>query len=81
MANQDNMDRIEIERYFSTAKRRNGMGLINKKREDTSLSVIAMSVMVTNIFGSFKSAIEEYDLKIKRSSKRSRPTSNQADAS
>lgn len=79
-ANQDNMDRIEIERYFSTAKRRNGMGLINKKREDTSLSVIAMSVMVTNIFGSFKSAIEEYDLKIKSSSKRSRSTSNQADA-
>lgn len=77
-ANQDNTDRIEIERYFSTAKRRNGMGIINKKREDTSLSTIAMSVMVTNIFGSFKSAIEEYDLKSKRTSKRSRPVSIQA---
>ena len=53
-------DRIEIERYFSSAKRRNGMGSINKKREDTSLSSIAMSVLVTNIFGTFKSAIEEY---------------------
>jgi hypothetical protein len=76
---QDNTDRIEIERYFSTAKRRNGMGIINKKREDTSLSTIAMSVMVTNIFGSFKSAIEEYDLKSKRTSKRLRPASIQAD--
>ena len=72
-ANQDNTDRIEIERYFSTAKRRNGMDIINKKREDTSLSTIAMSVMVTNIFGSFKSAIEEYELISKRTSKRSRP--------
>ena len=57
---RDNTDRIEIERYFSSAKRRNGMGSINKKREDTSLSSIAMSVLVTNIFGTFKSAIEEY---------------------
>jgi len=38
-----------------------------------------MSVMVTNIFGSFKSAIEEYDLKSKRTSKRLRPASIQAD--
>lgn len=29
-AAQDNADRIQIERYFSTAKRRNGMGLITK---------------------------------------------------
>lgn len=57
----DNADRIEIERYFSIAKRRNGMGLITKKRKDTSLSTIAMSVLVTNIFGSFKSAVTEYE--------------------
>ena len=38
------------------------MGLINKKREDTSLSTIAMSVLVTNIFGSFRLAVEEYEI-------------------
>ena len=59
IAAQDNGDRIQIERYFSTAKRRNGMGLITKKREDTSLTTIAFSVLVTNIFGSFKLAVEE----------------------
>jgi len=59
IATQDNGDRIQIERYFSTAKRRNGMGLITKKREDTSLTTIAFSVLVTNIFGSFKLAVEE----------------------
>lgn len=57
-AAQDHTDRIQIERYFSTAKRRNGMGLITKKREDTSLTTIAFSVLVTNIFGSFKLAVE-----------------------
>ena len=60
-AAQDNADRIQIERYFSTAKRRNGMGLITKKREDTSLTTIALSVLVTNIFGSFKLAVEEME--------------------
>ena len=60
-AAQDNVDRIQIERYFSTAKRRNGMGLITKKREDTSLTTIALSVLVTNIFGSFKLAVEELE--------------------
>ncbi len=59
VATQDNADRIQIERYFSTAKRRNGMGLITKKREDTSLTTIAFSVLVTNIFGSFKLAVAE----------------------
>jgi hypothetical protein len=39
------------------------MGVINKKREDTSLSTIAMSVLVTNIFGTFKLAVEEYEEK------------------
>ena len=60
-AAMDNSDRIQIERYFSVAKRKNGMGLITKKREDTSLSTIAMSVLVTNIFGSFKLALEELE--------------------
>ena len=54
-------DRIEIECYFSVAKRRNGMGLISKKRKDTSLFTIDLSVLVTNIFGSFQSAVAEYE--------------------
>ena len=60
-ANQDNVDRIQIERFFSTAKRRNGMKLIDRKREDTSLMTIALSVMVTNIFGTFRLAVEEIE--------------------
>lgn len=58
---KDNGDRIEIERYFSVAKRRNGMGLISRKRKDNSLSTIALSVLVTNIFGSFQSAVSEFE--------------------
>ena len=37
------------------------MGLIDRKREDTSLMTIALSVMVTNIFGTFKLAVEEIE--------------------
>lgn len=58
---KDKSDHIEIERYFSVAKRRNGMGLISQKRKDTSLSTIALSVLVTNIFESFQSAITEFE--------------------
>lgn len=61
VADKDNVDRIQIERFFSTAKRRNGMGLIDRKREDTSLMTISLSVMVTNIFGTFKLAVEEIE--------------------
>ena len=61
VTDKDNVDRIQIERFFSTAKRRNGMGLIDRKREDTSLMTIALSVMVTNIFGTFKLAVEEIE--------------------
>ena len=45
-ADKDNVDRIQIERFFSTAKRRNGLGFIDRKREDTSLMTIALSIMV-----------------------------------
>lgn len=58
---KDQTDRIEIERYFSVAKRRNGMGLIKRKREDTSLATIATAVLVTNIFGSFNTAVAELE--------------------
>ena len=60
-AQKDQTDRIEIERYFSVAKRRNGMGLVMRKRKDTSLATIAMSILVTNIFGSFSAAVVELE--------------------
>ena len=47
---QDNTDRIEVERFFSTGKRCNGAGLIMTKLEETTLSSIAMSILVTNLF-------------------------------
>ncbi len=47
---QDNKDRGEVERYFSLEKRCSGGGLIMTKLEETSLSSIALSVLVTNIF-------------------------------
>ena len=47
---QDNTDRIEVERFFSTGKRCNGAGLIMTKLEETTLSSIALSILVTNLF-------------------------------
>ena len=32
-----------------------------RAHEDTSLSMIAMTILVTNIFGSFKLAVEELE--------------------
>jgi IS5 family transposase len=48
--NQDNTDRIEVERTFSLGKRCYGMGLIRTKREETTLTSIALSVFVMNLF-------------------------------
>lgn len=47
---QDNTDRIEVERSFSLSKRCYGMGLIKTKLEETTLTAIALSVYVTNLF-------------------------------
>ena len=47
---QDNTDRIEVERAFSLSKRCYGMGLIRTKLEETTLSSIALSIFVTNLF-------------------------------
>ena len=47
---QDNTDRIEVERFFSVGKRCNGAGLIMTKLEETTLSSIALSILVTNLF-------------------------------
>lgn len=48
--NQDNTDRIEVERGFSLSKRYYGMGLIAIKLEETQLTIMALSVFVTNLF-------------------------------
>lgn len=47
---QDNTDRIEVERGFSIGKRCYGMGLIRTKLKETTLSSIALSVFVMNLF-------------------------------
>ena len=47
---QDNVDRIEVERTFSLSKRCYGMGLIKTKLEETTMTTIALSVFVTNLF-------------------------------
>lgn len=47
---QDNIDRIEVERFFSNGKRCNGMGLIVTRLSSTVLGSIALSVLVTNLF-------------------------------
>ena len=47
---QDNTDRIEVEHSFSLSKRCYGMDLIRTKLYDTTLTSIALSVFVTNLF-------------------------------
>lgn len=47
---KDNVDRIEVERFFSLAKRCSGMGLIVTKLPETTLTSIALAVFVTNLF-------------------------------
>ena len=47
---QDNTDRIEVERTFRLSKRCYGLGLIRTKLEETTLTSIALSVFVTNLF-------------------------------
>ncbi len=49
---QDYMDecqRVEVERRFSLAKRKCGMGLVMAKLEDTAAHVVAMSILVLNL--------------------------------
>ncbi len=47
---QDNVDRIEVERMFSLSKRCYNLGLIKTKLEETTLTSIALSIFVTNLF-------------------------------
>ena len=46
---QDNTDRIEVERKFSLAKRKFGLGLLFTKREDTTRASIVLSIIAMNI--------------------------------
>ena len=45
----DNIDRIEVERAFSLAKRRYGLGLITAKLDTTTRSSIALSIIAMNV--------------------------------
>ena len=49
VAYQDNTDRIEVERKFSLAKRKFGLGLLLTKREDTTKALIVLSIIAMNI--------------------------------
>ena len=45
----DNNDRVEVERAFSLAKRRYGLGLITAKLDTTTRSSIALSIIAMNV--------------------------------
>jgi hypothetical protein len=47
---QDNVDRIEVERAFSLSKRCYNLGLIKTKLKETTMTSIALSIFVTNLF-------------------------------
>ena len=47
----DDVDRIEVERFFSRGKRCCGAGLVVAKLPETALGSIALSVLVANLFG------------------------------
>ena len=46
---RDECERVEVERRFSLAKRKCGMGLVTAKLRETAAHVIAMSVVVLNL--------------------------------
>ena len=48
-AHQDECERVEVERCFSLAKRKCGMGLVTAKLQETAAHVIAMSILVLNL--------------------------------
>lgn len=45
----DECERVEVERRFSLAKRKCGIGLVTAKLQETAAHVIAMSVLVLNL--------------------------------
>ena len=48
-ARQDECERVEVERCFSLAKRKCGMGLVTARLCETAAHVIAMSILVLNL--------------------------------
>ena len=48
-AHIDECERVEVERRFSLAKRKCGMGLVTAKLQETAAHVIAMSILVLNL--------------------------------
>jgi hypothetical protein len=46
---QDSCDRTEVERRFSLAKRKYGMGMLYTKLQDTSMSTVALSILLLNL--------------------------------
>lgn len=48
-AHRDECERVEVERCFSLAKRKCGMGLVTAKLRETAAHVIAMSIVVLNL--------------------------------
>ena len=48
-AHQDECERVEVERCFSLAKRKCGMGLVTAKLQETAAHMIAMSILVLNL--------------------------------
>ena len=46
---RDECERVEVERRFSLAKRKCGMGLVTAKLRETAAHMIAMSVLVLNL--------------------------------
>ena len=57
---KNDVDRIEVERFFSRDKRCFGAGLIMAKMENTALASIALSVLVANLFGAGLSSFVFY---------------------
>ena len=47
---KDDVDRIEVERFFSRDKRCSGAGLVMTKLSKTTLGSIALLVLVANLF-------------------------------
>lgn len=48
-AHIDECERVEVERCFSLAKRKCGMGLVTAKLQEKAAHVIAMSIVVLNL--------------------------------
>ena len=46
---RDECEHVKVERRFSLAKRKCGMGLVTAKLRETAAHVIAMSVLVLNL--------------------------------